>query len=61
VEMLDLEDDPDLVVIQVYITSAYRAYAWQTTIEAEARMCAWEVCTLPLYLKKPASTPILSF
>src|SRR5438876_6746452 len=26
VERLDLEDDPDLVVIQVYITSAYRAY-----------------------------------
>ncbi len=26
VEALDLEDDPDLVVIQVYITSAYRAY-----------------------------------
>lgn len=27
VESLDLEDDPDLVVIQVYITNAYRAYA----------------------------------
>jgi radical SAM superfamily enzyme YgiQ (UPF0313 family) len=26
VEVLDLEDSPDLVVIQVYITSAYRAY-----------------------------------
>jgi radical SAM superfamily enzyme YgiQ (UPF0313 family) len=26
VEVLDLDDDPDLVVIQVYITSAYRAY-----------------------------------
>src|SRR4051812_48594731 len=26
VEMLDLSDEPDLVVIQVYITSAYRAY-----------------------------------
>ena len=26
VEALDLEDAPDLVVIQVYITSAYRAY-----------------------------------
>lgn len=26
VETLDLEDTPDLVVIQVYITSAYRAY-----------------------------------
>ena len=27
VEALNLEDEPDLVVIQVYITSAYRAYA----------------------------------
>jgi radical SAM superfamily enzyme YgiQ (UPF0313 family) len=27
VENLTLDDDPDLVVIQVYITSAYRAYA----------------------------------
>lgn len=27
VENLNLNDDPDLVVIQVYITSAYRAYA----------------------------------
>jgi radical SAM superfamily enzyme YgiQ (UPF0313 family) len=27
VETLDLEDEPDLAVIQVYITSAYRAYA----------------------------------
>ncbi len=27
VEVLDLNDTPDLVVIQVYITSAYRAYA----------------------------------
>jgi radical SAM superfamily enzyme YgiQ (UPF0313 family) len=27
VESLDLSDSPDLVVIQVYITSAYRAYA----------------------------------
>src|SRR5712692_5286892 len=26
VERLDLNDDPELVVIQVYITSAYRAY-----------------------------------
>ncbi|HXB08425.1 MAG TPA: radical SAM protein [Puia sp.] len=27
VEELDLEDDPQLVIIQVYITNAYRAYA----------------------------------
>ena len=26
VEKLDLDDDPDLVIIQVYITNAYRAY-----------------------------------
>jgi radical SAM superfamily enzyme YgiQ (UPF0313 family) len=28
VETIDLEDHPDLVVIQVYITNAYRAYAF---------------------------------
>src|SRR5262249_15043848 len=27
VEKLDLSDEPDLVIIQVYITSAFRAYA----------------------------------
>src|SRR5436309_13464361 len=27
VERLDLDDEPDLVVIQAYITSAFRAYA----------------------------------
>src|ERR1043165_8094167 len=27
VEKLSLDDDPDLVIIQVYITNAYRAYA----------------------------------
>src|SRR5215510_11690152 len=27
VEVLDLDDEPELVVIQVYITSAWRAYA----------------------------------
>src|SRR3954464_15186008 len=26
VEQINLEDDPDLVIIQVYITNAYRAY-----------------------------------
>ena len=26
VEPLDLDDDPDLVIVQVYITNAYRAY-----------------------------------
>ena len=26
-QLLDIDDDPDLVVIQVYITNAYRAYA----------------------------------
>src|SRR6187551_3860758 len=28
VERVDLDDQPDLVVIQVYITNAYRAYAF---------------------------------
>ena len=34
VEKLDLEDAPDLVVIQVYITSAYRSYRLRITIAA---------------------------
>ena len=32
VEKLDLDDEPDLVIIQVYITNAYRAYRSPITI-----------------------------
>ena len=37
VEQLDLDDEPDLVVIQVYITSAYRAYALADHYRAQGR------------------------
>jgi radical SAM superfamily enzyme YgiQ (UPF0313 family) len=40
VEELDLSDQPDLVVIQVYITSAYRAYA----LADHYRACGAHVC-----------------
>src|SRR5512145_2123091 len=40
VEVLDLDDSPDLVVIQVYITSAYRAYA----LADHYRACGAHVC-----------------
>src|SRR5512145_1965019 len=40
VETLDLDDEPDLVVIQVYISSAYRAYA----LADHYRACGAHVC-----------------
>ena len=42
VETLDLNDTPDLVVIQVYITSAHRAYRIADHYRAPRRACgAW--------------------
>ncbi len=38
VEPLDLDDDPDLVVIQVYITSARRAYEIADHYRAQRRL-----------------------
>ena len=38
VEALDLDDEPDLVVIQVYITSARRAYALADHYRARGRL-----------------------
>jgi hypothetical protein len=37
-EALDLDDAPDLVVIQVYITSAHRSYRSPTTTAVEGRV-----------------------
>ena len=46
VEPLDLDDAPDLVVIQVYITSAYRAYRIADHYRAARRVRrAWRTCT----------------
>src|SRR5437588_7888610 len=39
VEKLDLNDDPELVVIQVYITSAYRAYELADHYPHQGRIC----------------------
>ncbi len=38
VETLNLDDDPDVVVIQVYITSARRAYAIADQVQATRRV-----------------------
>ena len=40
VETLDLDDSPDLVVIQVYITSAYRAYRLADHYRARGVLCS---------------------
>ncbi|MEZ4615655.1 MAG: hypothetical protein R2867_09100 [Caldilineaceae bacterium] len=45
VESLTLDDEPDLVVIQVYITSARRAYELADHYCARAPMSAWAVST----------------
>ncbi len=45
VEPLKLDDVPDLVVIQVYITSARRAYALADHYRHRARTCAWAAST----------------
>ncbi len=39
VETLDLDDEPDLVVIEVYITSAYRAYRIADHYRGSRRLC----------------------
>ena len=44
VEALSTEDYPDLVIIQVYITNAFRAYAIADSYRKKACMCAWEGC-----------------
>src|SRR5678815_3488739 len=59
VETLDLSDEPDLVVIQVYITSAYRAYAIADHYRAKgAYMClgGLHVTSLPEEAAEHADT-----
>ena len=59
VETLDLSDEPDLVVIQVYITSAYRAYAIADHYRAKgAYIClgGLHVTSLPEEAAKHADT-----
>ncbi len=45
VEEVDLNDEPNLVVIQVYITSAYRAYQLARTTAPAGPMWCWVGCT----------------
>ena len=49
VEALDLDDDPELVVIQVYITSATRSYQSSPTTTAAAALTSpgWAARDLP--------------
>ncbi len=47
VERLDLDDRPDLVILQVYVTSAYRAYAVADHYRAAGRTCASAGFTRP--------------
>jgi hypothetical protein len=45
VEPLELDDEPDLVVIQVYITSARRAYEIADRYRARGAHVCWAGCT----------------
>jgi hypothetical protein len=44
VETLTLNDAPDLVVIQVYITNAYRAYRIADHYRGTAHLSVWADC-----------------
>jgi radical SAM superfamily enzyme YgiQ (UPF0313 family) len=62
VETLKLDDEPDLVVIQVYITSAYRAYALADHYRNKgAHVClgGLHVTSLPVEAARHADTIFL--
>jgi hypothetical protein len=56
VETLNLDDEPELVVIQVYITSAYRAYALADHYHARGATSASAGCTSPRCPRRRRST-----
>ena len=56
-ETLDLDDDPDLVVIEAYITSARRAYRSPTTTAPAAPTSASAGCTRRACRRRPPRTP----
>ena len=60
VQTLHLDDDPDLVVIQVYITNAYRAYASPTTTGRAARVSSSAGSTSRRCRRRPPPTPTRS-
>jgi len=47
VEPLTVDDEQELVVIQVYITNAQRAYSIADHYRSKGRSFIWEVCMLP--------------
>lgn len=60
VEELDLSGEPDIVVIQVYITSAHHAYALADHYRARGAHVCLAACTSPRCLRKQPDTPIPS-
>lgn len=52
VEVLQLDDSPDLVIIQVYITNAFRAYALADHYRKKEHGSVWVVYMLLHFLKK---------
>jgi hypothetical protein len=58
VETLNLDDVPDLVVIQVYITSAFRAYQLADHYAPEAYTSFLADCMLHRSRRKLLDTPI---
>jgi hypothetical protein len=57
VERLQLDDAPDLVVIQVYITSAHRAYRIADHYRRRAHTWFWVASTSRRCRKRPLRTP----
>jgi hypothetical protein len=61
VERLSLNDRPDLVVIQVYITNAKRAYKIADHYRAQGSYVCLGGCTSPRFQKRRPLTPTPSF
>ena len=61
VERIDIDDTPELVVIQVYITSARRAYELADHYRERGRMFVSGGCTSPLSTMKLQRMPTRSF
>src|SRR5216683_2907516 len=60
VETLRLDDEPDLVVIQVYITSARRSYEIADHYRRRGARVALGGCMSPRFRKKRRHTPTTS-
>jgi hypothetical protein len=60
VETLTLDDSPDLVVVQVYITNASGRTRLPTSTAAAAPACAWVGCTSRRCPRRRRGTPTTS-